>query len=89
MDGSLAELPGLGRGFGPGTALLLVDPQRDFVDDNRGALPVPGAAALLSLWNQLAAAAAGAGALVVATADWHPPVRSLRQLGRELSIAVD
>ncbi|KAL4420277.1 hypothetical protein ABPG77_005617 [Micractinium sp. CCAP 211/92] len=73
MDGSLAELPGLGRGLGPGTALLLVDPQRDFVDTSRGTLAVPGAAVLLPLWNQLTAAAADAGALVVATADWHPP----------------
>lgn len=62
-------------GFGPDTALLVIDAQRDFVDASRGTLPVPGAAALLPRLNQLAAAAAGAGAPVVASADWHPPVR--------------
>ncbi|KAL4439988.1 hypothetical protein ABPG75_002989 [Micractinium tetrahymenae] len=83
-------------GFGPGTALLLVDPQRDFVNGHRGALPVPGAEALLPVLNRLSAAAAGAGAAVAASADWHPPdhvsfytSHPASRPGQVVSVAVD
>jgi nicotinamidase-related amidase len=63
--------------FGPDTALLVVDMQRDFMDADRqhgeGPVPVVGARARVPLVSQLMAAAAAAGTAVVASRDWHPP----------------
>ena len=63
--------------FGPDTALLVVDMQRDFMDaDNQhseGPVPVAGARARVPLVTQLMAAAVAAGAAVAASRDWHPP----------------
>lgn len=68
--------------LGPGVALLVVDMQRDFLDaadgsagGPAGALPVPGARALLPLVNSLMAMVAAAGGTVVTSQDWHPQVR--------------
>ena len=57
--------------FGPHTALLVVDLQRDFM--GQGPVSVPGARALVPLVNALMAAAVAAGAGVAASRDWHPP----------------
>lgn len=57
--------------YGKTTALIVVDIQNDFADPD-GALSVPGAADAVSAANREIAAARGAGALVVATQDWHP-----------------
>jgi len=46
---------------GPGTALLLVDLERDFCDAQGASLPVPGAWRLLGAVNKLAQSAAAAG----------------------------
>uniref|UniRef100_A0A1D2AEU7 nicotinamidase n=1 Tax=Auxenochlorella protothecoides TaxID=3075 RepID=A0A1D2AEU7_AUXPR len=53
-------------------ALILVDVQRDFMDD--GPVPVRGALALLPIWNELLELAGGDGPIdhAIATADWHP-----------------
>lgn len=56
----------------PGTALVVVDMQNDFVDP-RGALPVPGAVALLDPINELIRTSRGQQAPVAYTLDWHPP----------------
>lgn len=53
------------------TALIVVDVQNDFADP-AGSLSVPGGEARLSAINAEIAAAEAAGALVVATQDWHP-----------------
>ncbi|HEX6568862.1 MAG TPA: isochorismatase family protein [Acidimicrobiales bacterium] len=55
------------------TALLVVDVQNDFADPG-GTLYVRDAAAVVRVANREAAAAHAAGALVVTTQDWHPPV---------------
>lgn len=54
------------------TALLVVDVQNDFADP-RGGLYVPGGEQVVPAVNAEIAAARQAGALVVATQDWHPP----------------
>ncbi|MFO7648518.1 isochorismatase family protein [Halomonas sp. 3H] len=56
--------------YGPGDALLVVDMQNDFCEG--GALAVTGGAALVPGINAEIAAARAAGALVVASRDWHP-----------------
>ncbi|MCG7600904.1 nicotinamidase [Halomonas sp. McH1-25] len=53
-----------------GDALLVVDMQRDFCEG--GALPVHGGAALMEGINAEANDAQAAGALIIATRDWHP-----------------
>jgi nicotinamidase/pyrazinamidase len=59
-------------GFDSRSALVVVDVQNDFADP-AGSLAVRGANAALSAVNQAVEEAAAAGALVVATQDWHPP----------------
>lgn len=59
------------RPLGPGDALVVVDVQPDFCPG--GALPVPDGDAVIPVLNEWIAAARAAGALVVATRDWHPP----------------
>ncbi|SDN64001.1 nicotinamidase/pyrazinamidase [Halomonas shengliensis] len=56
--------------YGPDDALLVVDMQNDFCEG--GALAVAGGAALVPGINAEIAAARAAGALVVASRDWHP-----------------
>jgi nicotinamidase/pyrazinamidase len=53
------------------TALIVVDVQNDFADPG-GSLSVAGGEAILPTINAEIAMAASAGALVVATQDWHP-----------------
>jgi nicotinamidase/pyrazinamidase len=57
--------------YGPTTALLVVDVQNDFADPG-GSLSVPGAEAILPRVDGEVRMAEAAGALVVATQDWHP-----------------
>lgn len=54
------------------TALLVVDLQNDFADP-AGSLSVAGGEAILPRVNDEVRRAGEAGALVVATQDWHPP----------------
>jgi nicotinamidase/pyrazinamidase len=65
-----------------GTALIEIDVQNDFCPSYAlssgeklppGALAVEGGDGVIGPLNTLAAVFAGAGAKVVATADWHPP----------------
>ena len=56
--------------YGPSDALIVVDMQNDFCEG--GALAVSGGAALVPAINAEIEAARGAGALVVASRDWHP-----------------
>jgi len=56
--------------YGPRDALLVVDMQNDFCEG--GALGVDGGAALVPGINAEIAAARSAGALVIASRDWHP-----------------
>ncbi|MFP4138158.1 MAG: nicotinamidase [Halomonas sp.] len=56
--------------YGPGDALLVVDMQNDFCEG--GALAVAGGNALVAGINAEMRAARAAGALVVASRDWHP-----------------
>lgn len=56
--------------YGPRDALLVVDMQNDFCEG--GALAVEGGAALVPGINAEIEAARAAGALVVASRDWHP-----------------
>ena len=56
--------------YRPGDALLVVDMQNDFCEG--GALAVAGGDALVPTINAESKAAADAGALIVATRDWHP-----------------
>jgi nicotinamidase/pyrazinamidase len=58
--------------FDPRSALVVVDVQNDFADP-AGSLAVRGGAEIVPLVNEAVLAAAGAGALVVYTQDWHPP----------------
>lgn len=55
------------------TALVIVDVQNDFADP-KGSLYVRGGEAVVPIANREAQAAREAGALVVYTQDWHPPV---------------
>lgn len=59
-----------GRKYGPRDALLVVDMQNDFCPG--GALPVSGGDALVAGINVEAEAARQAGALIIASRDWHP-----------------
>jgi len=59
--------------YNPTTALVVVDMQNDFADP-AGSLYVAGGDTLLAPLNAEIAAARGAGAPVVFTQDWHPPV---------------
>ena len=53
------------------TALVVVDLQNDFADPG-GSLSVAGGEAIIPLVNAEVRAATEAGAVVVATQDWHP-----------------
>ena len=53
------------------TALIVVDVQNDFADP-AGSLSVAGGESIVPRINDAASQAAAAGALVVATQDWHP-----------------
>lgn len=55
------------------TALIVVDVQNDFADP-RGSLTVPGGAEVVGVVNAQVVKALNAGAFVVYTQDWHPPV---------------
>jgi nicotinamidase/pyrazinamidase len=55
------------------TALLVVDVQNDFADPE-GSLYVRDGETVVAVANREIAAAHAAGALVVTTQDWHPPV---------------
>ncbi len=59
------------QAHGPTTALIVVDVQNDFADP-RGSLSVAGGEAIIPAVNREIAAAGAAGALIVATQDWHP-----------------
>jgi nicotinamidase/pyrazinamidase len=59
--------------FDGNTALLVVDVQNDFADPG-GNLYVSGGEETIPLINDLVGAARQAGAVVVHTQDWHPPV---------------
>jgi nicotinamidase/pyrazinamidase len=59
--------------YDPHTALVVVDVQNDFADPE-GSLYVQEASAVVEGANAAAEAAHQAGALVVTTQDWHPPV---------------
>lgn len=56
--------------YRPGDALLIVDMQNDFCEG--GALAVSGGQALVSAINAESADVDTAGALVIASRDWHP-----------------
>jgi nicotinamidase/pyrazinamidase len=57
--------------YGPEAALIVVDVQNDFADP-AGSLSVLGGVALIPRINREIRRAASAGAVVVATQDWHP-----------------
>jgi nicotinamidase/pyrazinamidase len=57
--------------YHPTTALIVVDVQNDFADP-AGSLSVKGGDAIVPTINDEIAMATSAGALVVATQDWHP-----------------
>jgi nicotinamidase/pyrazinamidase len=57
--------------FDPRAALVVVDLQNDFADP-AGSLSVRGAEAVIQVVNAAVRDATEAGALVVATQDWHP-----------------
>ncbi len=57
--------------FGERAALVIVDVQNDFADPS-GTLAIAGGAAIVPRVNALITRATRAGALVVATQDWHP-----------------
>lgn len=57
----------------PTTALIIVDLQNDFADQN-GSLYVTGGDQIVAAINANAAAVEAEGGLVVTTQDWHPPV---------------
>ena len=60
-----------GARFGASTALVVVDVQNDFTDP-AGSLAVSGADAVVAAVNEAVEQAVEAGAMVVATQDWHP-----------------
>jgi nicotinamidase/pyrazinamidase len=53
------------------TALIVVDVQNDFADEN-GSLYVSGGETVVPVVNEEVARASDAGAIVVYTQDWHP-----------------
>ena len=57
--------------YRPGTALIVVDVQNDFADP-AGGLSVVGGDLIIPTINREIALAVDAGALIVATQDWHP-----------------
>lgn len=57
--------------YRPATALVVVDVQNDFADP-AGSLSVRGGDAVVPVINREIDMATSAGALVVATQDWHP-----------------
>ncbi len=57
--------------YDPTTALIVVDLQNDFADPD-GDLPVGGGDSIVGTVNDEVAIAVDAGAMVVATQDWHP-----------------
>lgn len=57
--------------YGPGAALIIVDVQNDFADST-GSLSVAGGDAIVPAVSREVGAASAAGAIVVATQDWHP-----------------
>jgi len=57
--------------FDPRTALVVVDLQNDFADP-AGSLSVDGCESVIPVINAAVRDAIAAGALVVATQDWHP-----------------
>lgn len=59
--------------FDERSALVVVDLQNDFADPS-GSLAVADGAQVVPRINELVAVATEAGALVVATQDWHPAV---------------
>jgi nicotinamidase/pyrazinamidase len=59
--------------YSPRSALLVVDVQNDFADPS-GSLTVPGGGAVVDHANAQIAAARAAGAKIVYSQDWHPPV---------------
>jgi nicotinamidase/pyrazinamidase len=58
--------------YRPGTALLVVDVQNDFADPS-GSLSVAGGDRIVPVVDREIEMATAAGAIVVATQDWHPP----------------
>ncbi len=61
-------------------ALVIVDVQRDFC--HGGALPVPEGDHVVAILNKYIMKFSEAGALIVATRDWHPPNHmSFRECG--------
>lgn len=70
MAASLADAAG--PGYGPETALLVVDVQNDFADP-AGGLAVAGGDDIVPLVSREIARAAAAGATIAVTQDWHPP----------------
>ena len=61
-----------GIGYGPQTALLVVDLQNDFADPG-GSLYVRDGDAVVAVANSQIRRARDAGATIVYTQDWHPP----------------
>ena len=59
------------RAYDPATALIIVDVQNDFADPT-GSLAVAGGEALIPRINREIRRASSAGAVVIATQDWHP-----------------
>ena len=59
--------------YDPSTALLVVDVQNDFTDPD-GSLAVPGGERVVPVIDREIRDAVAAGATVVYTQDWHPPV---------------
>jgi nicotinamidase/pyrazinamidase len=57
--------------YDPATALIVVDVQNDFADPS-GGLAVAGGEAIMGAVNREVEAARAAGAVIVATQDWHP-----------------
>jgi nicotinamidase/pyrazinamidase len=57
--------------YDPATALVVVDVQNDFADPE-GSLAVTGGAGIIPIVNREIDLATNAGALVIATQDWHP-----------------
>jgi nicotinamidase/pyrazinamidase len=57
--------------YGPKTALVVVDVQNDFADP-AGSLSVSGGDSVVPVINREIQMATSAGALIVATQDWHP-----------------
>lgn len=58
--------------FDTDVALVIVDVQNDFADPD-GSLSVAGGTGILPMVNAAIGLAIEAGAVVVATQDWHPP----------------